>query len=67
MNWRQRMTVLQLAAMAASLIVAKILWATTLWYEWIALAVAGACALALGLVPAIQNCKASICSSESLR
>lgn len=44
----RRALVLVLAAVALVALVAfKILWAVTLWYEWIALAVGAACLLAI--------------------
>jgi hypothetical protein len=55
MNWRQGLTNVLAVTMLASLVAAKFLWATTLWYEWIALAVAGVCGLALGLLQATDQ------------
>jgi len=50
MKLRQALVVALAVTMTASLVAAKILWAVTLWYEWIALAVCGACILAMTLL-----------------
>lgn len=47
----RQLLILALAIVAiASFVAAKFLWAFTAWYEWIALAIGGACMLALKLL-----------------
>jgi hypothetical protein len=50
MKLRRAVIVVLAVTMLVSMVAAKILGAITLWYEWIALAVFGACALALNLL-----------------
>lgn len=50
MNLRQGLVLLLAVVIILALVAARILWAFTLWYEWIALAVCGACLLAMSLL-----------------
>jgi hypothetical protein len=47
---RQALIVALAVTMIAALVAAKVLWATTLWFEWIALAVCGVSFLGLKLL-----------------
>ncbi|XHS78573.1 hypothetical protein ACFJGW_00975 [Burkholderiaceae bacterium UC74_6] len=47
---RQALTVALAVTLIAALVAAKVLWAMTLWYEWIALAVCGVSFLGLKLL-----------------